>query len=118
MAVALAAVVLVCLRLGWWQLQRYSSGGSLQNLGYTLQWPTFAGFAVFLWWRLRRLERERQAAREHPDAPPMPAEPRAVPARPAVRASTAHQDEPDDELARYNRYLAELNASADRRNSR
>ncbi len=110
MAVALAAVVVVCLRLGWWQLERYNStSGSLQNLGYMLQWPTFAIFAVVMWWRLRKLERGRaepkagdESTVEPSDAPPAPETP------PTDR-------EPDDELAAYNRYLAELNASAARR---
>lgn len=121
-AAALAAVVVVCLRMGWWQLQRYNSaGGSLQNLGYTLQWPTFAVFAVVMWWRLRRLERERtragQVADTEPPTPtPTPAPPAVTPvvAGQAV-ADTPAADEPDDELAAYNRYLAELNASAARR---
>lgn len=103
-AALLAAAIVVCLRLGWWQLQRYHSpGGSLQNLGYTLQWPTFALFAIFMVWRLRKLERER---RERPPAEPPPPQARA----PAARPAGTHDDEPDDELAAYNRYLAQLNA--------
>lgn len=116
MIAALAVVVLGCLRLGLWQLHRYTSGGgSLQNLGYTLQWPTFAVFAVVMWWRLRRLERERTAAGTG-TAPRPPA-----PSRPTPRTATIgpdepdEPDEPDDELAAYNRYLAELNAAAARR---
>lgn len=144
-AAALAAVVVVCLRLGWWQLQRYNSaGGSLQNLGYTLQWPTFAVFAVVMWWRLRKLERERAASAElgegalHPIEPgegplhsttagraeasggekatpggPTPSTPPRAADRPGKEPT--EPGEPDDELAAYNRYLAELNATATRR---
>lgn len=111
MAVVLAAVVVVCLRLAWWQLQRYhSSGGSLQNLGYTLQWPTFAAFAIFMVWRLRRLERERaaQPPATQPQATGQPQTSQPAPARPAP---AAQPQEPDDELAAYNRYLARLNAA-------
>jgi DNA-binding transcriptional regulator of glucitol operon len=43
------------LFLAWWQLSRFeSTTGSWQNLGYTLQWPFFAAFAVYLWWKLLR----------------------------------------------------------------
>lgn len=109
-AVALAAVVVVCLRMGWWQLERYlSAGGSLQNLGYTLQWPTFAVFAVVMWWRLRKLERARATEPAPVDTP----EPAPVPRA----AWVARVDGPDDELAAYNRYLAGLNAAAERKKS-
>ncbi len=56
-AFTLLVVVAVCafLFMAWWQLHRFeSSTGSWQNLGYTLQWPFFAAFAVYLWWRLLR----------------------------------------------------------------
>lgn len=168
MAVALAAVVVVCLRLGWWQLRRFETSGSFQNLGYTLQWPTFAVFAVVVWWRLRTLERERRAAagrgpgtadgaadageageadgptaahgpgttgtEDHPTAadgetgsgrattgPATAAStgtedhPPAADGPPAATITAVHEDEPNDELAAYNRYLAELNAAASRR---
>jgi hypothetical protein len=136
-AVALAGFVVACLRLGWWQWQRYHGpGGSLQNLGYTLQWPTFAAFALFMVWRLRRLERRRnqdeneQGSRHdrpaggrptHPTGTPAeltealpdptaaPTEPaEATLARPTPPATTT--DDEADELAAYNRYLAQLNA--------
>jgi DNA-binding transcriptional regulator of glucitol operon len=47
--------VVAFLFLAWWQLSRFeSTSGSWQNLGYTLQWPFFAAFAVYLWWKLLR----------------------------------------------------------------
>jgi hypothetical protein len=116
-AVALATVVVVCLRMGWWQLERYlSAGGSLQNLGYTLQWPTFAVFAVVAWWRLRALERARAAAAEAAAAD----DPDGGQVDDAAGPGSHHTggpDEPDDELAAYNRYLAGLNAAAERKKS-
>lgn len=49
------AAVATFLLLAWWQLRRYESwSGDWQNLGYALQWPFFAVFAVYLWWRLLR----------------------------------------------------------------
>jgi DNA-binding transcriptional regulator of glucitol operon len=50
-----AAAATAFLYMAWWQLLRFeSSSGSWQNLGYTLQWPFFAAFAVYVWWKLLR----------------------------------------------------------------
>nr|WP_199431833.1 hypothetical protein [Qaidamihabitans albus] len=97
----------ICCGLAWWQWERYSSaGGTFQNLGYVLQWPLFGLFPAFMFWRIRQLKRRQQEGREAPEpaAPPAP-RPAARPAAPAD-----DEDERDEELAAYNRYLAELNA--------
>ncbi|MFD0364198.1 transcriptional regulator [Nocardia sp. GCM10030253] len=118
---ALIALVIVaalgCLALGWWQWQRFeSSSGTGQNLGYALQWPLFAGFAVFAYFRFVRLERESEAgdnqaqAAAKPRRASKPVAPREIPEgllpeRPkAVRAE-------DPVLAEYNKYLAQLHAN-------
>ena len=44
---------LLFLRLGWWQILSALDGRVL-SIGYALQWPTFAGFGVFLWIRTVR----------------------------------------------------------------
>lgn len=89
----------VCFALAWWQWQRYeSSSGTWQNLGYVLQWPLFGLFPIFVFLRMRRLTR-RPAAADKPPPPPSP----------APRPSSPEADT-DDELAAYNRYLAELHA--------
>jgi hypothetical protein len=138
-----------CVLLAWWQWDRYeSSSGTLQNLGYVLQWPLFGLFPFYMFWRMRRLAAEAPAAAESAgedvahvaagrtgEAPARAAEPvvaesavaEAIPApasrrrggpppwqRPRPRTPPPG-DEPDEELAAYNRYLAELNArDADR----
>lgn len=128
-----AASLIVCCALAWWQWERYSSaGGSFQNLGYVLQWPLFGLFPAFVFLRMRKL---RQTARPAPAdvEPDEPAstEPAAsaasgatgaetsglrsrwlyrAPERPVVADTAA---EPDDALAEYNRYLAELNQRTD-----
>ena len=39
--------------LAWWQWTRYqSSSGTLQNLGYVLQWPLFGVFPAFMFYRI------------------------------------------------------------------
>lgn len=106
----LMAAAVVCMLLGWWQLQRYeSAGGSGQNLGYTLQWPAFGLFALYLWWRLLRdAEQDARAATDDPDqGAPEPPAPAPAP-QPDVRRVEVDPDE-DPELAAYNRYLATLN---------
>ncbi len=131
-----AASLIVCCALAWWQWERYSSaGGSFQNLGYVLQWPLFGLFPAFVFLRMRKL---RQTARPAPaDVEPAEAPPPAEPApsgatdteMPAAEASGLRSRwlyraperpvaadtaaEPDDALAEYNRYLAELNQRTD-----
>jgi len=105
---AIAGVCLLsfalCLGLAWWQWERFESAtGSWQNLGYVLQWPLFGLFPAFLFWRMRRLRQQ------HPGRPE-PSRPAAPQARPAVTRVPRQDDDQDDELAAYNRYLAELNA--------
>ena len=124
-AALLAVFVVACLRLGWWQWQRYQlPGGSLQNLGYTLQWPTFAIFAVFAVWRLRRLERQRRRQPAQPSTLDEPSAPaggernQTQQARHPEAADAADADDvedADDDLAAYNRYLAQLNAKEQHR---
>ncbi len=44
-------VVAACLALGWWQLERALSGNTLSWV-YTFEWPFFAGYAIYMWWKL------------------------------------------------------------------
>ena len=116
----LVAVVLVLgfLALGWWQFTR-AAGGNTLSWGYTLEWPVFAGFVIFLWIREVQVERARRRGepppteRAEPDAPPerLPGGPVTVgrPVRvPSRTAAPAVDDDPA--LAAYNDYLAWLAA--------
>jgi hypothetical protein len=122
------------LGLGWWQLRRATSGNTL-SWGYALQWPVFAGFTVFVWYRTLRDTMRPPGSRDssgHPDgrqrgsdqpggagaartaqaaAGRRPAFP--VPDLPARPAPAPVAEDEDPELAAYNRYLAAL-AEADR----
>lgn len=56
------AAVLTCLRLGWWQWGvAHASRGTVQNLGYALLWPVFAGAFIYMWLRFLHLESVRDA---------------------------------------------------------
>ena len=97
----LTALVVVpgCLALGWWQLHRALSGNTL-SWAYTVEWPFFAAYGVYMWWRL---------VHEQPDGG---SRTRTAPTAlvgedgPATTKGTKREDE---ELAAYNRYLARLN---------
>jgi DNA-binding transcriptional regulator of glucitol operon len=113
------------LGLGWWQLRR-ATGGNALSWGYALQWPVFAGFTVFVWYRTLRDTVRPPGSRDRnsPDRGSRsgggsdaratglrPAFP--VPDLPARPAPAAVAEDEDPELAAYNRYLAAL-AEADR----
>jgi DNA-binding transcriptional regulator of glucitol operon len=106
------AAAVVCVRLGWWQWHRAQLTGSLQNLGYAIQWPIFGLFALALWARVirDRVRPPRPAPAARPTrraAPPTP--PPTPPPAPLVP-----DDPADAELIAYNRYLAWL-AEQDRK---
>ncbi|WP_406041567.1 hypothetical protein OG799_34735 [Micromonospora sp. NBC_00898] len=115
--VAMVVLVVGFLGLGWWQVTRAASGNSL-SFGYAIEWPVFAGFVVFVWWReVRHTLRGTRIDRPTP-APPATAgsEPGAATAgvRRPVRVSRVPVpgDGADDgDLAEYNRYLTWLNAN-------
>lgn len=86
---ALTAVVVFCL-LARWQVHRALSGNTL-SWAYAFEWPFFAAYAVYMWWKLLN------------DG--------AAPARPR-----AGVPDPEEELQRaaYNRYLQGLAAEKGR----
>jgi cytochrome oxidase assembly protein ShyY1 len=55
-----------------------SGGLALQNVSYALQWFIFAGFGLFLWWRLVREDARSLRRREHPHDDPADALPEPV----------------------------------------
>ncbi len=127
--VALAVVVPTFALLFLWQVRR-ATGGNELSWAYVFEWPFFTGYAGYMWWKLLH---------EAPDGPgeatapaqarePGSVGPAAVAPDPpaathpaAAHPAAAHAAEPhgagteDEELAAYNRYLAELNASGRRK---
>jgi hypothetical protein len=68
---SLGAMV-TCGLLAAWQWRRAGTAlGSAVNVGYGLQWPVFAVFFGWMWWRMLRIELHR--LRETAAAPPAPA---------------------------------------------
>jgi hypothetical protein len=127
------SAMITCGFLSAWQWGRAGSAmGSALNVGYALQWPLFAVFFGFMWWRFLRMELAKlgepgrsdagtEGVGEDVDEPEAPAEP--VPAaeppaagsspfgpRPATWKAPPVTDEEDPELAAYNRMLAVLAA--------
>ncbi|MFD2418853.1 hypothetical protein [Amycolatopsis pigmentata] len=100
--------------LAWWQWDRFASpSGTFQNLGYVLQWPLFGLFPAFMVYRIAKLRRAAAAEDERAstagDGDRQAVElPAPKPERPRPVQSDVRDE--DDELAAYNRYLAELNA--------
>lgn len=124
-AIHLTALVVVpgCLALGWWQVSRALGGNNL-SWAYAVEWPFFAVYGVYLWWRLVHEQPSAvTGAADHAATAADRAEPAplsvpgaaapAPPPTPVTAASSAVGDpeqQEDDELAAYNRYLAELAA--------
>lgn len=105
-----ALMVVSCwgmLWLGDWQFHRAMSGNGL-SWAYTFEWPLFAGFAVVFW---ARTIRDEFRIRRNGGETGVEAADDSLPAGVGIRQVEQPADDADDaELARYNRYLARLNA--------
>ncbi len=101
-------------------MTRALSGNTL-SWAYVFEWPIFAGYAVFMWWKLIHeppAGARGDGRRTSPTAMTRSDDSRADPH--AHRDEAAHSDTDgspgeDEELASYNRYLAALNASGKRK---
>lgn len=82
----LVAIVVVpgFLALAWWQLDRALGGNGL-SWAYVFEWPFFAGYAVFVWWRLVHDQRHRK------DVPSLLGRPEVRPAGWALAAGGARR---------------------------
>jgi DNA-binding transcriptional regulator of glucitol operon len=127
--------------LAWWQWTRYqSASGTLQNLGYVLQWPLFGVFPAFMFYRISQADKRLREADELAEAAeaaqaqvPQPraeqAEQPANGAGPTMSAdewiakrayvqkrisTDVAEDDEDQVLLAYNQRLAQLSASEER----
>jgi hypothetical protein len=111
----MVGLVVLFLRLGWWQLSR-AEGGNALSIGYTLEWPAFAIFVVLVWLREVRVTLRKPApptpvAAEDSHVPHVPGVARFdLQAARAERAARIEAAEPDSD---YNTYLAWLAAHPD-----
>lgn len=126
------------LALGWWQLHR-ALGGNELSWAYTVEWPLFSGYSVFMWWKL--LHEAPDAPSSAQASPPPPEEdatevgpgkdaaaeparagawpPGRRPAEGAARQAAEPEDEDlDAALEAYNTYLAQLNLQGGRKSWR
>jgi hypothetical protein len=95
---AIAAVLVAAFcGLCYWQVRRAVSGNTL-SWAYVFEWPLFAGYVVYMWWRLTH-----DGPGDGADDADTDGGGHAAPAPPLFR-----EEEDDPELAAYNRYLAEL----------
>jgi DNA-binding transcriptional regulator of glucitol operon len=95
--------------LGWWQISRAAAGNTL-SWAYAVEWPIFAGFAIFIWVR-----EARQTLRPDDDPAGSTPPPAGTPGvrRPvrSARVLVPAAEENDPELRDYNHYLSWLNAN-------
>jgi DNA-binding transcriptional regulator of glucitol operon len=111
--------------LAWWQWDRYqSASGTLQNLGYVLQWPLFGVFPAFMFYRISQAAKRAKEADEAamaddtPEDVPEPREEKPMVSADEWLATRAYQQkqiptqtaEEDQELLAYNQRLAQLSA--------
>jgi hypothetical protein len=110
-----------------WQVHRALSGNEL-SWAYVFEWPFFGVYALYMWWRFIHEPPAQAGTQPHSDAAgggePVPANGRSDAFEQGISASEAasetprsssapSSDEVDDELAAYNRYLAQLDARGD-----
>jgi hypothetical protein len=97
MHAALGILLPACAALCDWQVHRALSGNEL-SWAYVFEWPFFGAYGTYLWWKLVHDQPCTSATRAQKADPPA-----------AKTQDDEHHDE-DEELAAYNRYLAELQA--------
>jgi hypothetical protein len=116
--VVILIVVPAFLALCLWQVSRALGGNSL-SWAYVFEWPIFAAYAVYMWWRFVHEAAEDasppaavvtdRGGRTDPangDATTTPARPDADRKPDADRETEGEKD--DAELAAYNDYLSQL----------
>lgn len=102
--------VAACALLGRWQWDKAMYGsGDLVNLGYGLQWWSFAVLIIYGWYRLAK-----ESIKPRPSAGVVEDEQEGKPPALQLVQRRAPQVDPeeDPELAAYNEYLARLSARA------
>lgn len=102
--VAAFLAVAGCLAAFWWQLGRALHGNTL-SWAYAVEWPFFAAYAVWMWWRL--LREEPGFSRGDAEAPAGEGT-AAAPARDTPIQADGDDDADYRAWVAYNEYLARL----------
>ncbi len=113
--VAMVVLVAACLALGWWQIGR-AAGGNALSFGYAIEWPVFALFVIFIWYREVRAELHPPDEEEPPPVPE-PEMPELLTSLPTRSRPSVEAQDSDPHLRAYNEYLAWLNEDPTRRPS-
>jgi hypothetical protein len=104
--VVILIVVPAFLALCLWQVSR-AVGGNTLSWAYVFEWPLFAAYAVYMWWRF-----VHEAAEDTPPPATAGADPGgsngSAPSPTTAPEETALEKEEDKEMAAYNDYLAQL----------
>jgi hypothetical protein len=108
-AVKLHVVILVVvpafLALCLWQVSRALGGNSL-SWAYVFEWPLFAAYAIYMWWRFVHEAPPEGSPGDTAAADPGGQEAAAPAATPPPE--TPEELKEDAEMAAYNDYLAQL----------
>ena len=110
-ALKLHAVILVVvpafMALCVWQITRALGGNSL-SWAYVFEWPIFAGYAVYMWWRFVHEAAEDMQPPAHPAGHGTPAKAETGAEGEVRPAQGSDEQGQDADLAAYNAYLAQL----------
>lgn len=98
--------ICVCLAAGWFELTR-ARGGREVAWVYVVEWPMFAVFGVYIWWRLWH---EQRSAAGPPDWSRAADEAGVTHTVPSDREE-ADPTRDDPQLAAWQRYLRNLHAA-------
>ncbi len=110
-AVKLHVVILIVvpafLALCLWQVSRALGGNSL-SWAYVFEWPLFAAYAVYMWWRFVHEAAQEGSPGDTAAADPGGRSAAAAPTTLTAPPETPQEVEEDAEMAAYNDYLAQL----------
>ena len=109
-------VVPAFMALCIWQIHR-ATGGNELSWAYVFEWPFFAAYAIYMWWRLLHAVPEGTAPPATADADVRRPDRGRDRRDRGPPAETPQEKQEDAELAAYNDYLAQL-AEQDRASGR
>ena len=101
----LVVVVSLCLAAFWFEVRR-ALGGNELSWAYVFEWPLFAAYAIYMWWRF--VHEPAPEGSPGDSAAADPGGPEAVTLAAAPVPETPEELEEDAEMAAYNDYLAQL----------